>query len=117
MAFFSRVIRAMEKISPISLAEQSWDNVGKLIEPPYPRQFPSRVFLTVDLTPSVLEEALADKQIGVIIAYHPPIFRSFNRLNLDNVKQTIILKCVAQGIGVYSPHTASDSCVGGGNLV
>ena len=57
MAFFSRVIRAMEKISPISLAEHSWDNVGKLIEPPYPRQLTSRVFLTIDLTPSVLEEA------------------------------------------------------------
>ncbi|RGB43933.1 GTP cyclohydrolase 1 type 2/Nif3 [Rhizophagus diaphanus] len=115
MAFFTRVIRAMEKISPISLAEHSWDNVGKLIEPPYPRQFPSRVLLTIDLTPLVLEEALADKQIGVIIAYHPPIFRPIKRLNLDNAKQAIVLKCVAQGIGVFSPHTASDSCVGGVN--
>ncbi|PKK62253.1 hypothetical protein RhiirC2_668260 [Rhizophagus irregularis] len=115
MAFFTRVIRAMEKISPISLAEHSWDNVGKLIEPPYPRHFPSRVLLTIDLTPLVLEEALADKQIGVIIAYHPPIFRPIKRLNLDNAKQAIVLKCVAQGIGVFSPHTASDSCVGGVN--
>src|SRR6266540_3854903 len=87
MAFFSRVIRAMEKISPISLAENSWDNVGKLIEPPYPRPS-SRVFLTIDLTPSVLEEALSDKKVGVIIAYHPPIFRPFKKLNLDDIKQT-----------------------------
>ncbi|CAB4385357.1 unnamed protein product [Rhizophagus irregularis] len=63
----------------------------------------------------LLEEALADKQIGVIIAYHPPIFRPIKRLNLDNAKQAIVLKCVAQGIGVFSPHTASDSCVGGVN--
>ncbi|GBC07634.1 hypothetical protein RclHR1_00760004 [Rhizophagus clarus] len=105
----------MEKISPLSLAEHSWDNIGKLIEPPYPRPCASRVFLTIDLTPSVLDEALADKHIGVIIAYHPPIFRSIKRLNLDNAKQAIVLKCVAQGVGVFSPHTASDSCVGGVN--
>ncbi|CAI2177329.1 10596_t:CDS:2, partial [Funneliformis geosporum] len=95
----------MEKISPISLAEHSWDNVGKLIEPPYPRPS-SRVFLTIDLTPSVLEEALSDQKVGVIIAYHPPIFRSFKRLTLDDSKQAIILKSIAHGVGIFSPHTA-----------
>ncbi|CAG8459517.1 1289_t:CDS:2 [Funneliformis caledonium] len=95
----------MEKISPTSLAEHSWDNVGKLIEPPYPRPS-SRVFLTIDLTPSVLEEALSDQNVGVIIAYHPPIFRSFKRLTLDDSKQAIILKSIAQGVGIFSSHTA-----------
>ncbi|CAG8698592.1 16951_t:CDS:2, partial [Racocetra persica] len=111
----SRVIRALENIAPLSLAESSWDNVGLLVEPPYPRPDSSRVFLTIDLTSSVLEEALADPKVGVIVAYHPPIFRSFKRLNLSDVKQAIILKCVAKGIGVFSPHTAVDSCVGGVN--
>ncbi|CAG8688081.1 1042_t:CDS:2 [Cetraspora pellucida] len=111
----SRVIRALEKIAPLSLAESSWDNVGLLVEPPYPRPDSSRVFLTIDLTSSVLEEALADPKVGVIVAYHPPIFRSFKRLNLSDIKQAIILKCVAKGIGVFSPHTAVDSSVGGVN--
>ncbi|CAG8768357.1 533_t:CDS:2, partial [Gigaspora margarita] len=100
---------------PLSLAESSWDNVGLLVEPPYPRPNSSRVFLTIDLTSSVLEEALADPKVGVIVAYHPPIFRSFKRLNLNDIKQAIVLTCVAKGIGVFSPHTALDSCVGGVN--
>ncbi|KAF0547684.1 NGG1p interacting factor 3 [Gigaspora margarita] len=111
----SRVIRALEKIAPLSLAESSWDNVGLLVEPPYPRPNSSRVFLTIDLTSSVLEEALADPKVGVIVAYHPPIFRSFKRLNLSDIKQAIVLTCAAKGIGVFSPHTALDSCVGGVN--
>ncbi|CAG8456814.1 10857_t:CDS:2 [Scutellospora calospora] len=111
----SRVIRALEKIAPLSLAESSWDNVGLLVEPPYPRPDSSRVFLTIDLTSSVLEEALVDPKVGVIIAYHPPIFRSFKRLNSNDIKQAIIMKCVAKGIGVFSPHTAVDSSVGGVN--
>ncbi|CAG8615614.1 2446_t:CDS:2 [Dentiscutata erythropus] len=111
----SRVIRALEKIAPLSLAESSWDNVGLLVEPPYPRPDSSRVFLTIDLTSSVLEEAIADPRVGVIVAYHPPIFRPFKRLNLSDIKQAIIMKCVAKGIGVFSPHTALDSSIGGVN--
>lgn len=115
MSLLSRVIRTLEKLAPLSLADTSWDNVGLLVEPPYPRGSASRVFLTIDLTPPVLEEVLADSKVGVIVAYHPPIFKPFNRLNMDNVKQEIIMKCVAKGIGIVSPHTAVDSCVGGIN--
>ncbi|CAG8484566.1 16140_t:CDS:2, partial [Acaulospora colombiana] len=111
----SRVIRALEKIAPLSLAESSWDNVGLLVEPPYPQISASRIFLTVDLTPTVLEEALSDEKVGVIVAYHPPIFRPFKRLNMSDVKQAITMKCVARGIGVFSPHTAVDSAENGVN--
>ncbi|CAG8722208.1 14099_t:CDS:2, partial [Acaulospora morrowiae] len=110
-----RVIRALEKIAPLSLAESSWDNVGLLIEPPYPKPSASRVFLTIDLTPTVLEEALSDEKVGVIVAYHPPIFRPFKRLNMNDVKQAIAMKCIAHGVAVYSPHTAVDSAEDGVN--
>ncbi|CAG8470749.1 5567_t:CDS:2 [Ambispora gerdemannii] len=115
MSFFRRVISALKKIAPLSLAETSWDNVGLLVEPPYPRENASRVFLTIDLTSEVLEEALSDPEVGFIIAYHPPIFRAFKRLTLTDTKQAIVMKCVAKGVGVYSPHSALDSCIGGVN--
>ena len=52
---------------------------------------------------------------AVIIAYHPPLFKSFKRLTLADPKQNIALKCAAHGISILSPHTALDSCAGGIN--
>ena len=114
MVLLTRVIRALEKIAPLSLAQTKWDNVGLLIEPPYPRPSATSVFLTIDLTPTVLEEAISIPNVGMIVAYHPPIFHAFKQLNLKDPKQSIVLKCVVEGINVYSPHTAVDCSVGGG---
>ncbi|CAJ0906614.1 579_t:CDS:2 [Entrophospora sp. SA101] len=110
MSLLTHVIKALEKIAPLSLAHTKWDNVGLLVEPPYPRSSATSVFLTIDLTPIVLEEA-----ISTPMAYHPPIFHAFKQLNLNDTKQSIILKCIAEGISVYSPHTAIDCSVGGGH--
>jgi putative NIF3 family GTP cyclohydrolase 1 type 2 len=63
----------------------------------------------------VLEEAIGDN-VGVIVAYHPPLFRPVKRLTLADTKQEIILKCIASGISVFSPHTSLDSCVDGSAL-
>jgi putative NIF3 family GTP cyclohydrolase 1 type 2 len=105
----------MEKICPLSLAESSWDNVGLLLEAPNQRAQATKVFLTIDLTREVLDECLADPQIGVIVSYHPPIFRAFKRLLMSDEKQSIALKCAAAGVSIFSPHTALDSCTGGIN--
>lgn len=76
-----RVLRAMHAIAPLRLADRSWDNVGLLIEAPImeaihgnPRTATATteafksVFITIDLTPSVLDECLAKGNVGVIIA-------------------------------------------------
>ncbi|KAI8924235.1 GTP cyclohydrolase 1 type 2/Nif3 [Entophlyctis helioformis] len=113
-SLLQRVVRCMDKIAPLSLSEP-WDNTGLLIEAPFPRPHANRVFLTIDLTQDVLDEALLDPAVGVIVAYHPPLFRPFKRLVLSDDKQSIALRCAASGISVFSPHTALDSCVGGIN--
>lgn len=105
----------MRKIAPLELAETSWDNVGVLVEPPFPSPKQSKVLLTIDLTHQVLEEALSDPKIGTIVSYHPPIFSSMKRLTSADVKQDIVLKAIARGVGIYSPHTACDNCVNGVN--
>ncbi|KAH8554531.1 GTP cyclohydrolase 1 type 2/Nif3 [Umbelopsis sp. PMI_123] len=115
MSLLSKVTRAMKRIAPLEIAENSWDNVGVLVEPPFPQQQANKVFLTIDLTPQVLEEALSDPKVGTIVAYHPPIFKSVKRLTSEDVKQSIVLKAVAKGVGIYSPHTACDNCLGGVN--
>ncbi|KAH9443351.1 hypothetical protein Pst134EA_031413 [Puccinia striiformis f. sp. tritici] len=115
MSLIKAVQRAFSKMAPVSLAE-SWDNTGLLLESPVVRPLANKVLLTIDLTPSVAEEALAkDSNIGVIVAYHPTIFRGLKSLTLNDPLQEVILKCAAGGISVYSPHTALDSVIGGIN--
>ncbi|EGN93544.1 hypothetical protein SERLA73DRAFT_115554 [Serpula lacrymans var. lacrymans S7.3] len=64
--------------------------------------------LTIDLTPAVLAEALATPT-AFVIAYHPPIFKPISSLTLSSPLQTSILLLAAQGISVFTPHTALDS--------
>jgi len=66
------------------------------------------------LTSAVLEESLA-KETSVIVAYHPTIFRGLQSLTLSNTLQASLLQCAAQGVSVFSPHTALDSVWGGIN--
>ncbi|CAM0135735.1 hypothetical protein VKS41_001837 [Umbelopsis sp. WA50703] len=115
MSLLSKVTRAMKRIAPLEIAENSWDNVGVLVEPPFPQKQANKVFLTIDLTPQVLEEALSDPKVGTIVSYHPPIFKSMKRLTPEDVKQNIVLQAIARGVGIYSPHTACDNCLGGVN--
>ncbi|KAF9581045.1 hypothetical protein BGW38_002074 [Lunasporangiospora selenospora] len=120
MALLARVLKSMERIAPQSLADHAWDNVGLLVEAPYPRAKVAaathqRVFLTIDFTSAVVDEALNDPSVGVIIAYHPPIFRGLKRLLLKDTKQRMVLQCAAKGVSVFSPHTSCDSCEDGVN--
>lgn len=113
MTVTAAVIRAMERVAPLRLAEK-WDNVGLIVEAPYPRQRASRILLTIDLTPAVLEEALSTPT-AVIVSYHTPWFRPLSSLTLSNSLQASLLKCAASGISVFSPHSALDTVNGGIN--
>lgn len=61
-----------------------------------------------------MDEAL-QLQTPVIISYHPPIFRGLKSFTLSNPLQASLLRCAAEGISVYAPHTAVDSVWGGVN--
>jgi putative NIF3 family GTP cyclohydrolase 1 type 2 len=70
-----------------------------------------KVFITNDLTEPVLKEAIHLKS-DFIVSYHPTPFRSFKKVVNTDRTARIVLECVANGIAVYSPHTASDAAVG-----
>jgi len=103
----------MERIAPLRLAEK-WDNVGLLLESPVQKSGRNTILLTIDLTSSVLSESIA-KDSSIIVAYHPPIFNGLKSFTQSNPLQNSLLHCAAQGISVYSPHTALDSVWGGIN--
>ncbi|KAF2200789.1 NIF3 NGG1 interactin-like proteing factor 3-like 1 [Delitschia confertaspora ATCC 74209] len=112
---FSRaVVRAMQRLYPKVLADNSWDNTGLLLEAPFKptARLSNTVLLTIDLTRAVADEAIALNS-SIIIAYHPIIFRGLKSLTLANTQQQTLLRLASHGISVYSPHTAVDAAPGG----
>ncbi len=108
------VCGALERLAPSALA-QSWDNVGLLAgDPAAPVR---RALLCIDLTPAVVDEAVR-RQAGLVVAYHPPLFKPVSRLNAaSRGTDAAVFRCIAHGIAVYSPHTALDAAEGGTNDV
>ncbi|KAF9011425.1 NGG1 interacting factor 3-like protein [Cyathus striatus] len=114
LTLLKAVCRSMERIAPLRLAEK-WDNVGLLLESPIQKPTDRhRVLLTIDLTTAVFAESVS-KSASVIVAYHPTIFKGLKSLTLNDPLQTTLLRCAAEGISVFSPHTALDSVWGGVN--
>ena len=62
----------------------------------------------------MVEEAV-NTRTAAVISYHPPIFKPLSSFTLTNPLQRSLLLCAAQGISVFSPHTALDSVKGGIN--
>ncbi|KAK5172384.1 hypothetical protein LTR04_006386 [Oleoguttula sp. CCFEE 6159] len=112
--FSKAVVSAMRKLYPEALADKSWDNTGLLLEAPFDplRRQMNSVLLTVDLTKAVVDEAI-ERNDSLIVAYHPIIFRGLKSLTLANSQQQSLLRLAAEGISVYSPHTAIDAAPGG----
>ncbi len=106
------VLDVLEDLAPLECAEE-WDRVGLLVEPREEGRL-ARLFLAVDLTESVLEEAL-EKKAGMILAYHPPLFHPLKSLSWRRPGERVLIRAVQAGIPVYSPHTALDAAPGGVN--
>jgi len=110
----SSVLELLERIAPLDLAED-WDNVGLLVEPSRATQRDlNRLFLCIDLSESVLAEAL---EVGAdfVLSYHPPIFRGLTRVRASAHAERVLVRALEAGIAVYSPHTALDATPNGVN--
>jgi dinuclear metal center YbgI/SA1388 family protein len=103
-----QIVDAMEQIAPARFAE-SWDNVGLIVRPPREKRISTAV-LCIDMTLAVVDEALG-KKAEMVIAYHPPLFNPIKRLDPDQPA----VRAMAEGLAVYSPHTALDAAPGGVN--
>jgi dinuclear metal center YbgI/SA1388 family protein len=73
-----------------------------------------KVMITLDILDSVVDEAIA-KEIDLIIAHHPPIFRALPHVTDGNAAGRIVTKCIKHDISVYVAHTNLDIAVGGVN--
>ena len=116
-ASLQRVVTALEGLYPLKYANHTWDNTGLLVDSSNENSTSTtaNIMLTIDLTESVADEAIANN-INIIVAYHPFLFRKFNKITPDNNSQhRSLIKLIQNNISVYSPHTAVDAAIGGVN--
>ena len=108
MTTIDSIYQEMQRIAPLALAE-SWDNPGLLVDC---GGGASRVLVTLDITPEVVEEA-ARKGCQLIVSHHPVIFSPLKKLG----GQDVAFQLVKNGISAICMHTNLDAAEGGVNEV
>ena len=105
------IFSAIEQTAPAYLAE-NWDNTGLQIGS-YTHTV-KRVLLTLDVTESVVDEAIEEKA-DLIVSHHPFIFSGLKSINVDSGKGKVIQKLINHQISVYAAHTNLDAAAYGLN--
>lgn len=109
------ILNPVQKLYPLHLADKSWDNTGLLVDASNTTGSDTcKILLTVDLTRSVAAEAV-EKNAGLVVAYHPFIFRGLKAITPADPQQDSLLRLIKNNVSVYCPHTAIDSARGGVN--
>ena len=90
------------------------DNVGLLVG--NPEQEISRVLLSLDITSSVVDEAISMKA-DLIISHHPLIFKPIKAVVCGDVLSSIPYKLIQNNISAICAHTNLDIADGGVNDV
>lgn len=108
-----QVMAIMDQWAPAWLAEP-WDRVGLFTG--HPDRPAGHVWVALELTPRLLDEAIA-AQVDMILTHHPPIFSPLENLRSDNPAAALPLKAAAAGLALFAAHTNLDAAVGGVNDV
>lgn len=103
------ITNAIEEFAPLSLQE-NWDNSGWQVGTPDATA--TGALVCVDVTPSVIEEAI-DRECNLIISHHPLIFKGVKQITGRDRVERCLAMAIAHGISVYSSHTATDCAPGG----
>ncbi|MGD6898934.1 Nif3-like dinuclear metal center hexameric protein [Bacillus infantis] len=106
-----QIISLFEEFSPKNLAMEG-DKIGLQIGGLNKKA--DNVMIALDVLEEVVDEAI-EKNIQLIIAHHPPIFRPLQKINTDTAAGRIIEKLIKHDISVYAAHTNLDVAEGGVN--
>ncbi|WP_077214000.1 Nif3-like dinuclear metal center hexameric protein [Bacillus dakarensis] len=105
------IIQCFEQFSPKSYAMEG-DKIGLQIGSL--SQKIENVLVALDVTNEVVDEAI-EKNVGLIIAHHPLIYRPLQKINTETKAGKIIEKLIKHEIAVYAAHTNLDVAKGGVN--
>ena len=103
------LIEWLNEHHPQKFAED-WDNVGLLVGDD--QKEISHVFLALDLTEPVLDEAVASGA-DMILTHHPMIFSGIKKINNHTFTGRKILRLIKEDIPYFAMHTNFDVCVMG----
>ncbi|MBN1930641.1 MAG: Nif3-like dinuclear metal center hexameric protein [Desulfobacterales bacterium] len=107
------IIKAMEKIAPVLLAEQ-WDNVGLQIgKDDWPVK---RIWVALDPGPEVVHAACS-KNVNLLITHHPLIFKPLRSIDFSTPTGAIIQMATRHNLALFSAHTNLDKAKDGLNDV
>ncbi|MCM1448880.1 MAG: Nif3-like dinuclear metal center hexameric protein [Clostridiales bacterium] len=104
-----QVIEAVEAVAPRRLQE-GYDNTG--LQCGTPDAPCTGVLLCVDLTESIVDEAVA-RGCNLIVTHHPLLFNAIKRIDGEGRVQRALLSAIKRDITVYSCHTAVDNAPAG----
>lgn len=111
MVVVKQVASWMEAWAPRWMAMQD-DPVGLGIGDP--SAMVDTVLVALEVTPAVLEEAMA-QHAQLLVTHHAPLFHRLASLNETDGHQRLIRRLVEKGIHVYNAHTNLDIAPGGIN--
>ena len=96
----------LNQLAPLSLSED-WDNTGLLVG--NHDQPVTKLMTCLTVTEDVVCEAVQEG-VDLIVSHHPMLFRATKKVTAATAEGRMLLKLITNGIAVYSPHTAFDSC-------
>jgi dinuclear metal center YbgI/SA1388 family protein len=100
----SELTRHFDEFWPENSAED-WDRVGLLVGSS--RASIDKVLVSVDLTDSVIDEAL-ENNCQLIVTHHPAILRGLNSVVEDELKGGLVSRLIKSGIANFAAHTNAD---------
>lgn len=104
------IINVVEAFAPRSLQEE-YDNSGIQTAPDVDRAC-TGVMLSVDVTPEVVDEALASG-CNLLLAHHPLLFRGVKSLTGATPVESALIKAVKGDLTIYCCHTSLDNAPAG----
>ena len=105
------IIQLFEQFSPKQYAMEGDKiglQIGRLNKPVH------RVMIALDVLEEVVDEAI-EKEVDLIIAHHPLIYRPLKNIMTDQMPGRMIEKLLKHDITVYAAHTNLDVAKGGVN--
>jgi dinuclear metal center YbgI/SA1388 family protein len=105
------IIQLFEQFAPKALAMEG-DKIGLQIGRLNKKV--ERVMIALDVLENVIDEAI-EKNVQLIIAHHPPIFRPLKNIITDTYQGRMMEKLLKHDIAVYAAHTNLDVAKGGVN--
>ena len=105
------IIQLFEQFSPKNYAMEGDKiglQIGRLNKPV------ENVMIALDVLDEVVDEAI-EKNVQLIIAHHPPIFRPLKAIATDTPAGRLLEKLIKHDIAVYAAHTNLDIAKGGVN--